>query len=67
LLGIKPVHASGWVALGVWFIVAIPLGLAALGVFGEYPIIRGAGSVAFVASSIAFFGLVFWKFENLPD
>jgi hypothetical protein len=67
LLGIKPVHPNGWVALGLWFIVAIPLGLGALGAFEEHPILRAICSIAFVASALAFFWLVFWKFEERPD
>jgi hypothetical protein len=67
LLGIKPVHPNGWTALGVWFLVAIPLMLGGIGMFGEQPVLQALCSVAFAASAVGFFWLVFWRFEGRSD
>jgi hypothetical protein len=67
LLGIKPVHPKGWTTLGVWFVVAIPLMLASLGLLGEQPVLRAIASAAFVGSAIGFFWLVFWRLEGPSD
>ncbi|HUE78154.1 MAG TPA: hypothetical protein VMN38_00790 [Sphingomicrobium sp.] len=64
LLGIKPVHPNGWAALGVWFLVAIPLMFGSVGAFGEQSAVQVLCAVAFVASAVVFFWLVFLKFQE---
>jgi hypothetical protein len=58
---------NGWTALGVWFLVAIPLMLGGIGMFGEQPVLQALCSVAFAASAVGFFWLVFWRFEGRSD
>ena len=64
LLGIKPIHPNGWAALGAWFLLAIPLGLGSLGIFGEQAVLQALCSIGFVVSGVAFFWLVFRRFES---
>ena len=67
LLGIKPVHSSGWAETGIFFLVAVPLMFGSLGAFGEHLVITAFCSMAFVASVVAFFWLVFWKLDDGSD
>jgi hypothetical protein len=64
LLGIKPVHPNGWTALGVWFLVAVPLMFGSVGAFGHQSAVQALCAVTFVASSVAFFWIVFWRFQG---
>ena len=64
LIGIKPVHPNGWVALGVYWVVAIPLMFGALGAFALGPLVQAIAAIAFVTASLATFALVYWRFKE---
>ena len=63
-MGIKPIHLNGWVAVGVYWIVAIPLMFGGLGGFRLGPIVEAAAAAAFLAASLAMFALVIWRFKE---
>lgn len=64
LLGIRPVHPNGWVALGCYLLVSTLLAPGSLGMFGNYPLLRAICALGFLASSLAFFWTVFWNFSR---
>ncbi len=63
-MGIRPIHPNGWVAVGIFFIAAIPLMFVSVGAFNLGPIVQNIATVTFLAASIAFFALVFWRLEE---
>lgn len=63
-LGIRPIHPKGWTVVGLWFLVAIPSGLVAIGVGEVNAILRAISAFLFLGSGIAFFATVFWKFDH---
>ena len=67
LLGIRPIHPSGWVALGTWFLVGAPLGFGFIGAFGDSPFLRAICAFGFAASAVAFFWLVLSRMAERAD
>lgn len=67
LLGIKPVHPNGWLALGCYLLASAALALGALGMFGELPLLKAVCAIGFVGASLLFFWIVFWYFRSSSD
>ena len=63
-MGIKPIHPNGWLMVAVFWIIEIPLMLAAGGYFGLDPILQFAAAIGFVAVAIVTFAITFWKFKD---
>lgn len=63
-MGAKPIHPNGWVAVGAYWITAIPLMFGAVGAFRLGPVVQAVATVAFVAASLAMFALVLWRFKK---
>ncbi len=50
--------------VAVFWIIEIPLMLAAGGYFGLDPILQFAAAIGFVAVAIVTFAITFWKFKD---
>ena len=64
LIGIKPIHPNGWVAIGMYWLVAIPLMFGGLGAFDLGPLVQAMAAIAFVAASLAMFGIVYSRLKQ---
>jgi hypothetical protein len=66
-MGIKPIHPNGWLLGAVFWLVEIPLMFAAGGTFGLGPFVRVVAGMAFLATAIGTFGVVFSRLKSSDD